>query len=62
MSSTKKPPLPSWSIIEKRPELFCLNYSNTKKMCDVHNSERDSCNTQSWNNFRKKFTEWKSNL
>lgn len=60
MFSKKKPPLPSWSIIEERPDLFCLNYNSTKERCNAQNLKRDKCNAQSWEDFRKKFSIWKS--
>lgn len=39
MSSKKKPPLPSMSIIGKRPEIYCLDlFGKTRKKCDNFNN------------------------
>lgn len=38
MSSKKKPPLPSMSIIGMRPEIYCLDFfGKTRKKCDEFN-------------------------
>lgn len=38
MSSKKKTPLPSMSIIGKRPEIYCLDLCKTRKKCDKFNN------------------------
>lgn len=42
MSSKKKPPLPSMSIIGKRPEVYCLDFFGiTRKKCNKFNKEEN---------------------
>lgn len=60
MFSKKKPPLPKCSIISKRPELFCLNYKQVLKECEEFNHAQEINNNRAWNEFHKKFVQWKT--
>ena len=60
MSSIKKPPLPTYSIIASRPGLFCLDWKGTQRMCDEENRKRKEENERSLKEFEEKLLAWRN--
>jgi ribosomal protein S17E len=61
MSSIKRLPLPSgFTLFDKRPELFCLDYNTTKRECDEYNRLSEVHNQEIWDKFKQDFERWKS--
>lgn len=62
MSSVKKPPLPSGSIIGKRPDFYCLDWKRTQKSCDEFERQQDLEYENAWKKFRMQLKAWKDSL
>lgn len=60
MSSVKKPPLPSYSIIGKRPSLYCIDWKRTQKICDEFEKKQDAKNANSLKIFKEQLKAWKN--
>ena len=62
MSSVKKPPLPSGSIIGKRPNIYCFDRKRTQKSCDEFERQQDLEYENALEKFRMQFKAWKDSL
>ena len=60
MSSVKKPPLPSGSIIGKRPDLYCLNWKQTQKKCEEFERQQGLEYVNALKIFEKQLKAWKN--
>lgn len=60
MSSVKKPPLPSGSIIGKRPDLYCLNWKQTQKKCEEFERQQDMEYANALKKFEEQLKAWKA--
>jgi hypothetical protein len=60
MSSVKKPPLPSGSIIGKRPSLYCIGWKKTQKICDEFENKQDAEYANSLKSFKEQLKAWKN--
>lgn len=58
MCPKRKPPLPIFSLEERRPEIFCLDFK-TQRDCDVFNREQDKHNRKIEKEFNRALDAWK---